>query len=52
MFLFWYYYVINLDTASLSGYVPWAKAFAGMLNLNCALIVVPVTRSVMARWGR
>ena len=33
----------------LSGYAPWAKGFGGLLDLNCALIVLPVCRTIL-RW--
>ena len=33
----------------LSSYAPWAKGFGGLLDLNCALIVLPVCRTIL-RW--
>lgn len=33
----------------LSSFGPWAKAFGNLLDLNCAIIVVPVLRSII-RW--
>lgn len=36
----------NLDK-KLSGWAPWAKAFGNLLDLNCAIIVLPVSRTVI-----
>ena len=33
--------------ARLSQYGPWAKGFGAMLDLNCAMIVVPVSRTLL-----
>ena len=33
----------------LSPWAPWAKGFGGLLDLNCALIVMPVCRTII-RW--
>jgi len=37
------------EGARLSGFAPFAKGFGNVLNLNCALIIVPVLRSII-RW--
>ena len=33
----------------LSRYAPWAKAFGGLLNLNCALLLLPVIRMLLRK---
>ena len=43
---------LNSQTAAgqaLSSYAPWAKGFGGLLDLNCALILLPVCRTIL-RW--
>jgi len=46
--LFVVYYSINLDAAdTLSDWLPGAKAFAGVLNFNMAIVIVPVTRTFL-----
>jgi len=46
--LFVSYYAANLElTDTLSGWIPPAKAFAGILNFNMAIIIVPVTRTFL-----
>ena len=33
--------------SQLSAWAPWAKGFGGVLDLNCALIVLPVCRTII-----
>jgi hypothetical protein len=33
----------------LSDFAPWAKGFGNLLNFNCALIIVPVTKLVLQK---
>lgn len=38
----------------ISRYAPWAKSCGGCLNLNCALILLPITRMLLRKlnnWG-
>lgn len=37
----------DADGKQLSDWAPWAKGFGGCLDLNCALIVVPVLRTIL-----
>jgi hypothetical protein len=38
-----------IKSGPLSRYAPWAKACGGCLNLNCALILFPVTRLMLSK---
>ena len=44
--LFVTYYAVNVDGAS-SDWLPGAKGFAGILNFNMAIVIVPVTRTFL-----
>ena len=37
----------NSANGPLSGYAPFAKAFGNLLDFNCAIILVPVARTVL-----
>jgi hypothetical protein len=38
-----------IRSGPLSKYAPWAKACGGCLNLNCALLLFPVTRLLLSK---
>lgn len=38
-----------IKTGPISRYAPWAKACGGCLNLNCALVLFPVTRLLLGK---
>lgn len=38
-----------IRSGPISRYAPWAKACGGCLNLNCALILFPVTRLLLSK---